>query len=109
MKEYCPECKKEVEMRERLEDLDENTGVFVKAFVCEICGESLTDVHEYERAQSERMKMNVLKFERKIVKIGNSSSVRIPQEILAAAHMHVEKPVTLYVNKKHQIIVESKN
>lgn len=106
MKEYCPKCKKETEVKEVLEDLDKNTGVLVKALVCTKCGESLTEAEEYMRAQLELNQRNILKITRNIIKIGNSPAIRIPQEVLQAAKMHLKEPVNVYVNNKHQIIIE---
>lgn len=106
MKEYCPKCKKEVEMYERLEDLDEDTGVFVKAFVCKKCGESLTEASEYMRAQKEVMAKNILKIPREIIKIGNSFGIRLPKEAAEAAQLHEKEKVNIYVDSKRRIIVE---
>ncbi|MFQ6120411.1 MAG: hypothetical protein ACE5KE_11065 [Methanosarcinales archaeon] len=53
MEEYCPICKKELEMEEVLEEIDEGTGIYVRTQVCPICGEGLTDEIEYIRARKE--------------------------------------------------------
>lgn len=55
-------------MVERLEDLDENTGTFVKALMCTKCGESLTNATDYVRAQHEFNNKNILKNRKKALK-----------------------------------------
>ncbi|HIH16964.1 MAG TPA: hypothetical protein HA252_06175 [Candidatus Diapherotrites archaeon] len=107
MKRYCVNCESETEMRERLEDLDADTGVFVRASVCTRCGGSYTDAHEFERAEKEFKAKNVLVFEKKIVKLGNSLGLWLPKEISKAARVGENKAVRVYVDNQRRIIVEA--
>lgn len=106
MKEYCPACRKEVEVKEVLEDLDKDTGILVRVLECGKCGETLADAKEYERAQQELNQRNVLKIRRSIVKVGNSLALRLPEEIAKIANLKERENVEIYVNAKNQIIVE---
>lgn len=106
MKEYCTRCKKETEMKYQLEDLDGNTGILVKALVCQKCGESFTDANDYMRAQQELERRNILKIKRKIAKIGNSFVVRLSPEVLESAQIKNKSAVNIYVDQKKRIIVE---
>ena len=105
-KRYCVNCEREVKMKERLEDLDEDTGVFVRALVCPNCGENYTEAHEFERAEKEAKAKNALVFKKKIVKIGNSLGLWLPKEVSAAARVGKDKAVTIYVDNQRRIIVE---
>ncbi len=107
MKQYCVNCERETEMRERLEDLDEDTGLFVRAQVCPKCGERYTDAHEFARAEKEFKAKNALVHRKKIVQLGNSLGLWLPKEITEAARVGKNKAVNIYVDNRRRIIVEA--
>ncbi|MFQ6062781.1 MAG: hypothetical protein ACE5J9_06350, partial [Methanosarcinales archaeon] len=87
--EYCPICKKELEMEEVLEEIDEGTGIYVRTQVCPVCGEGLTDEMEYIRARKElNEQKNILIAEQNIIKLENSLALHFPKSVTDLLELH---------------------
>ncbi len=97
MRKYCGKCAKETEQKERIVDVLE--GALGKAEVCMVCGEKWVSETELRRASRELKDRNLLTIKRKLVKLGDSIAVRIPNDIVEMLGLKNGDTVDFYRTK----------
>ena len=105
----CPICEKGVLKKAKVEE--EMFGVSLGQYdadVCGKCGESFMGEAEMERMEAKAKELSVWGLGKKIkvVKSGNSLSVRIPAQIADYLDLVEGKNVFLYPDGKNRIVVE---
>ncbi|UCF08518.1 MAG: AbrB/MazE/SpoVT family DNA-binding domain-containing protein [Thermoplasmata archaeon] len=105
----CPMCEKGVLKKKKIEEkmFGISLGKFT-AEVCDKCGESFLDENAMRKIEEKAKELGIwgLAKDIKIVKSGNSLSVRIPAKIARFLELYEGKDVLLYPEGKKKIIVE---
>ncbi len=92
----CLNCNEE--MKEKL--VEWKPGIYVRAEVCENCGEKWLDLEEHERAVAEFATQNVTKLRRSVIKLGTSLAVRLPKDIADALGLKEKDEVEIYSTRE---------
>lgn len=105
----CPICEKGLLKKKRIEE--KMFGISLGRFaaeVCDKCSESFLDEDAMKKIEEKAKELGIwgLAKDIKIVKSGNSLSVRIPAKIVRFLELHEGKDVLLYPEGKKKIIVE---
>ncbi|MFO7618267.1 MAG: AbrB/MazE/SpoVT family DNA-binding domain-containing protein [Thermoplasmata archaeon] len=105
----CPICGRSALKEAKVEE--EMFGVGLGQYdaeVCQKCGESFLDQSEMERMEARAKELGVWGLGKriKVVKSGNSLSVRIPAQIAEYLDLTEGKSVFLYPDGKDRIVVE---
>ncbi len=105
----CPMCEKGNLKKGKVEE--EMFGVSLGKFdaeICDQCGESFLDEAAMEKMEAKAKELGVWGLSKKIkvVKSGNSLSVRIPAKIAEYLDLAEGKNVFLYPDGKNRIVVE---
>ena len=105
----CPICDKGNLKKAKVEE--EMFGVSLGKYdaeVCDSCGESFLDEAAMEKMEAKAKVLGVWGLGKriKVVKSGNSLSVRIPAQIAEYLDLEEGKSVFLYPDGKNKIVVE---
>lgn len=92
----CMNCN--VEMKEKL--VEWKPGIYVRAEVCERCGEKWLDLEEHERAVAEFATQNVTKLRRSVIKLGTSLAVRLPKDIVNSLNLKEKDKIEIYSTRE---------
>jgi hypothetical protein len=105
----CPICEKGMLKKKKIEEkmFGISLGKY-NAEVCDKCNESFLDEDSVKKIEEKAKALGIwgLAKDIKIVKSGNSLSVRIPAKIARFLDLHEGKDVLLYPEGKKKIIVE---
>lgn len=109
MVKKCPMCEKGTLKKGKVEE--EMFGISLGRFeaeVCDKCGESFMDEITMQKIEAKAKVLGVWGLSKKIkvVKSGNSLSVRIPAKIAEYLDLAEGKNVFLYPDGKNRIVVE---
>lgn len=105
----CPMCDKGTLKKGKVEE--EMFGISLGKFdaeVCDSCGEAFFSLKETERMEAKAKELGIWGMAKnlKIVKSGNSLSVRIPAKIAKFLDIKEGEDVVLYPDGKKKFIVE---
>lgn len=105
----CPICEKGVLKKGQIEE--EMFGISLGKFdaeICNKCGESFLSQDAMKTIEAKAKELGIwgLAKDMKIVKSGNSLSVRIPAKIAHFLDLHEGENVLLYPEGKKKIVVE---
>lgn len=92
----CLNCDRE--MKEKL--VEWKPGIYVRAEVCEKCGEKWLDLEEHERAVAEFATQNITKLRRSVIKLGTSLAVRLPKDIADSLRLKEKDKVEIYSTRE---------
>ena len=105
----CPICEKGLLKKKKIEEkmFGISLGNFT-AEVCDKCGESFLDEDEMKKIELKAKELGIWGLAKniKIVKTGNSLSVRIPAKIARFLSLNEGENVLLYPEGNNKIIVE---
>ena len=105
----CPMCEKGVLKKKKIEEkmFGMSLGKFT-AEVCDKCGESFLDEEAMKKIELKAKELGIWGMAKniKIVKTGNSLSLRIPAKIARFLNLNEGENVLLYPEGKKKIVVE---
>jgi YgiT-type zinc finger domain-containing protein len=105
----CPMCEKGALRREKVEEtmFGVSLGKY-DAEVCDKCGESFLDEREMKKLEAKAKEAGVWGLAKsiRVIKQGNSLSVRIPANIARFLNIKEGEDVLLYPEGKRKIVVE---
>jgi YgiT-type zinc finger domain-containing protein len=105
----CPICEKGTLKKKKIEE--KMFGISLGRYTAEVCvkcGESFLDEDSMKKIEAKAKELGIWGLAKniKIVKTGNSLSVRIPAKIARFLGLHEGEDVLLYPEGKDKIIVE---